>query len=269
MALIALQSASTGLSALNTALDVTANNLANVNTAGFKASRANFQDLLYQARAHPGVENANGDERPTGLYVGLGTKVSGTQLNFEEGGTVITDRPLDVRINGNGFFRIRVDTEIGPGGFAFTRNGQFTLNSEGEMVMVNDQGNRLDTDATIPDNAEQVVIDAFGRILVKLPGEEELSDVGEVEVASFINPAGLESIGGNLYIETGASGPPNAGSPGEDGRGLLQQGAYEASNVDPTRELIGLIKTQRAFEMNSQTIRTADEVLQQVAQLRR
>mgnify|MGYP001046506670 CR=1 FL=1 len=265
MANLALQSASTGLSALNTRLDVVANNLANINTPGFKASRANFQDLMYIERAQPGVENAIGDSRPTGLYVGLGVKVSGTQFDFNEGPVLATDRPLDVRIDGSGFFQV----EIEDGVIGYTRSGNFALNSDGELVLANDQGRRLDPGVSIPPDATEVDIGIDGQVFVKLPGDAVATPVGQLQLATFVNPAGLEPIGENLFTETAGSGPPTVGNPSEENRGRLRQGMLEGSNVDPTRELIDLIRTQRAFEMNSQAIRVADETLSAVSQLRR
>jgi flagellar basal-body rod protein FlgG len=269
MAAISLQTAASALTALNTAMDVTANNLANVNTAGFKSSRANFQDLLYQERAQPGAENANGDQRPTGLFVGLGVKVAGTQVDFSQGGLIASNRPLDLAIEGLGFFRVQVQDSLSADGIAYTRAGQFTLNAEGQLVMVNDQGRRVQPDITIPDDATEVVIDASGEVFVRQPGQVELSSVGQIETSVFVNPAGLKQIGENLFVETEASGEPITGEPGSDNRGQLRQGMYEASNVDPTQELISLIRTQRAFEMNSQTIRAADDSLRTISQLRR
>jgi flagellar basal-body rod protein FlgG len=268
LAINALQSAATGLSALNTALDVTANNLANVNTPGFKQSRANFQDLLYIERGQPGTENANGDQRPTGLYVGLGVRVSGTQQNFEQGAPLATGRTLDLIIEGEGFFRVGVENELG-GGIAYTRAGNLTLNADGELVMANDQGRRLNPGITIPEDAEEIEISSNGVVRVQLPGEVEPQEVGQFELATFINPAGLESVGENLWIETAASGAPQTGEPGTQNRGRIRQGFLEASNVDPTKELIELIRTQRAFDMNSQSIRAADEALRTISQLRR
>ncbi|MCA9288780.1 MAG: flagellar basal-body rod protein FlgG [Phycisphaerales bacterium] len=266
MASLALQSASTALTALNTRLDVTANNLANINTAGFKASRVNFQDLLYIERAQPGVENAAGDQRPTGLYVGLGVQSSGTQVSFTQGSHIATDEPLDVMIQGAGFFQVAVDEA--PGGVAYTRAGNFTLNSDGEIVLASDQGRRLEPSLTVPTDAEKIEIDATGRVFVRLQGQQQPQEIGQLEIAAFVNPAGLTQEGENLYFESAASGPPITGQPGTESRGSLLQGFLEASNVDPTRELIELIRTQRAFEFNSQTIRTADETLRAVAQLR-
>jgi len=269
MAVIALQSAASGLAALNTQLDVIANNLANINTTGYKSSRANFQDLMYIERAQPGVENAHGDERPTGLYVGLGVKVSGTQVTFEQGAPLTTDRPLDLMIDGLGFFKVSVDDSLGAGGFAYTRAGNFTLNSDGEVVLANDQGRRLDPSITIPDDAISVTINADGRVFVLQPGQAEPTEQTQLQIATFVNPAGLKQVGENLFVETAASGPALEGNPGEDNRGRIQQGRLENSNVDPTRELIEMIRTQRAFEMNSNSIRAADETLRAVGQLRR
>jgi flagellar basal-body rod protein FlgG len=269
MAVLAMQSAASGLKALNTQLDVIANNLANINTSGYKASRANFQDLMYIERAQPGVENAHGDERPTGLYVGLGVLVSGTQVNFEQGSQLSTGNTYDLMINGPGFFRVSVQDELGPNGMAYTRAGNFTLNSDGEIVLANDQGRRLDPNITIPDDAEKITIQADGRVMVLQPGNAEPTEVGQLQIATFINPTGLAQVGENLFVETAASGPPLEGNPGEESRGTILQGILETSNVDPTRELIEMIRTQRAFEMNSNSIRAADETLRSIAQLRR
>lgn len=269
MAINALQSSSSALSALNTALDVTANNLANVNTPGFKASRTNFQDLLYVEKEQPGVLNANNDQRPTGLYVGLGVKVSGTQLDFTQGAPQATNRPLDVMINGKGFFEVAVEAELGNGGRAYTRSGNFAVNADGELVLANDQGRRIQPAIPIPESAVEVTITEDGRVLYREAGNPELTEAGQLQLATFINPAGLKQVGENLFVETAASGNPVVGNPGTDNRGTLRSNFLEASNVDPTRELIDLIRTQRAFEMNSQSIRAADDTLRSVAQLRR
>lgn len=269
MAVIALQSAASGLAALNTQLDVVANNLANINTAGFKSSRANFQSLMYIEREQPGVENIHGDQRPTGLYVGLGVKVSGTQVNFEQGAPLPTGRPLDVMINGLGFFRVSVQDSVGTGGIAYTRAGNFSLNADGELVLANDQGRRLEPIITLPPEARDITIGADGTVYYSQAGEAEPVEAGQIELATFINPSGLSQIGENLFTETVASGPPLVGEPGEENRGLLEQGMLESSNVNPTQELIEMIRTQRAFELNSNSIRAADETLRSVAQLRR
>lgn len=267
MAINALQSASSALSALDTAMDVTANNLANVNTTGFKASRTNFQDVMYMERAQPGTQNANDDERPTGLYVGLGVKVSGTQLDFTQGAPQFTGRNLDVHIAGEGFFVVGVEDSLG--GTAYTRSGNFALNSEGDIVLANDQGRRLEPNINIPPGSKSISISGDGQVTYVPAGETEPAEAGRLQLATFVNPAGLKQVGENLFTQTEASGDAVVGDPAADDRGSLQQGLIETSNVDPTRELIDLIRTQRAYEMNSQSIRAADESLRTIAQLRR
>lgn len=269
MAIVSLYSAATGLSALNTQLDVIANNLANINTEGFKASRVNFQDLLYQEKALPGTENANGDQRPTGLYVGLGVKVSGTQVSFEEGSPIQTGNPLHMYIEGQGFFQVQVEDSKGANGVAYTRAGNFTKNSDGELVLATDQGRRLQPTIQIPDDALGVQISEDGQVYVLQPGDAQPQQVGQIELAVFVNPAGLKQIGENLFVETAASGAPQTGTPTDSNFGTIRSGALEGSNVDPTEELINLIRTQRAFEMNSNVIRAADDTLRAVATLRR
>jgi len=269
MALSALHSAATGLSSLNTALDVTANNLANVNTDAFKASRANFQDLMYQEKAQPGVRTAADDQRPTGLYVGLGVKVSGTQFDFAQGALQPTGRELDVAINGEGFFQVRVEDERSQDGIAYTRAGNFVTNSEGEIVLATDTGRVLQPPLQLEEGETQVAISADGTVSAGRPGDPTLRLVGTIQLANFINPAGLEPIGENLYAPSEASGEPLVGEPQIEGRGSLVQGHLESSNVDPVKELVTLIRTQRAFELNSQTIQAADEVLRTVGTLRR
>jgi flagellar basal-body rod protein FlgG len=253
---------------LSTELDIIANNLANVNTDGFKASRGNFEDLLYEEKAQPGTENANGDERPTGLYVGLGTKVSGTQLDFSPGPAEATQRDLDLMIDGDGFFQVVVEDELGEG-LAYTRAGNFVVNSEGDVVLANADGRRLEPGIQIPEDALNVGITTDGIVYVSLPGQNDVQEVGRIEIATFINPAGLKQIGANLYLPTAASGDAAVGTPGEENRGRIQQGFLEGSNVDPVVELVNLIKTQRAFEFNSQSIQAADEALQVIGQMRR
>ncbi len=266
MAIIALQSAASALSALNTALDVTANNLANVNTTGFKSSRANFQDLLYIERAQPGVENANGDQRPIGLYVGLGVKVAGTQLNFTPGNPIVGNE-FDLMIDGPGFFKVNV--EDSNGGTAYTRAGHFVRNSDGEVVLASSDGRRLEPSIPIPSDATAVQVTGDGRVWFTQAGNPQPQEAGQIQLVNFVNPAGLRQIGETLFTETAASGNPVEGTPGTDNRGSIKQGYTESSNVDPTRELIDMIRTQRAFEMNSNTIRAADDTLRAVAQLRR
>jgi flagellar basal-body rod protein FlgG len=248
MAIIALHSAASALSALNTSLDVTSNNLANVNTPGFKPSRANFQDLLY-------VEKMQG------------VQVTGTQTEFTQGPPIATERNLDLAIDGNGFFK--VDSPDSPGGYAYTRAGSFTRNKDGQVVLANSQGQKLEPEFVIPREADGITIDQTGMVSYTVPGSPDQVQVGRLQLSGFINPSGLKSVGGNLYEETSASGPAVDGEPGADNYGRIMQNYIEGSAVDPTRELIDLIKTQRAFEMNSNTIRTADATLQTVAQLKR
>ncbi|MFK7960574.1 MAG: flagellar basal-body rod protein FlgG [Phycisphaerales bacterium] len=267
MAIIALHSASTALSALSTSLDITANNLANANTDGFKSSRANFQDLMYQERSQPGVENANGDQRPTGLYVGLGTKISGTQIDFAQGGIRPTERPFDFNITGEGFFQVEVDTETSETGLAYTRAGNFARNADGELVLATDQGRRLDPPIVVPENASGIDIRSDGTVVAQIGGAEP-EELGQIELAKFVNPTGLRQVGENLYAPSAASGAAVTGPAGTNGTGTVSNGALEGSNVNPVNELVGLILTQRAFELNSQSIQAADEVLRTAGQLR-
>lgn len=268
MAINALQSAASALSAMNVALDVTANNLANINTAGFKSSRVNFQDLLYIEQAQAGTQNSIQDTRPIGMYVGLGVKASGTQLDFAQGAPLTTGRPLDAMIQGQGFFQVQTEPNIG-GGVGYTRAGNFALNKDGELVLANDVGRRLIPTISLPPDADQITIAADGKVTYTTTSDQTIQEAGTIETATFVNPAGLKQVGENLFAATEGSGPATTGTPGVDSRGPLAQNFLEASNVDPTKELVGLIQTQRAFEMNSQSIRAADDTLRAVAQLRR
>jgi flagellar basal-body rod protein FlgG len=268
MAVLALHSAATGLNALSTEIDVVANNLANVNTVGFKGSRVNFEDLIYQHREQPGLENANGDQRPAGLQVGLGTRVSNTQLNLEQGSPNATGRELDITIEGNGFLQVDILEEQGTG-IGYTRAGNLFTNGEGELVLGNSDGPRVEPGITIPPDASSVSINSSGIVSVMLPDAVDPQEVGQIELATFVNPSGLSAIGGNVYVETVASGPAITGTPGEGQFGTILQGFVESSNVDPVKELVSLIKSQRAFELNSQTIQAADQIMQVVGNLRR
>lgn len=267
MAITALSTASTGLSALSTALDVTANNLANVNTTGFKSSRVNFEDLMYQHKTQPGVENANGDQRPAGLSVGLGTRISNTQFDFKQGSPIATERNGDLMIDGDGFFQVTILPGEGEG-IGYTRAGNFFKNSEGDLVLGNTDGPRLEPPINVPDDVKRFEVTSTGEV-VGYNGAGEAQNLGDITLATFINPAGLMSIGGNIYIPSEASGPAIEGQPGDATFGKIVQGFLEGSNVEPVTELVDLIKTQRAFEMNSQTIQAADSVLQVISNLRR
>jgi flagellar basal-body rod protein FlgG len=270
MAVIALHSAATGLGALSTQIDVIANNLANINNDGFKASRVNFEDLMYQELSQPGVQNANGDDRPTGIHVGLGTRVSGTDHDFRQGAVRQTERPIDFMIEGEGFFKVKIMDDESKDGFGYTRSGNFFINSDSELVLGTSFGPRLEPAITIPNNAirQSIQITSDGRIFAEIPGTGQI-ELGQIELTSFVNPRGLSPIGGNIYIETEGSGTPIAGNPGEDGRGKVINGHLEGSNVNPVTELVDLIKAQRYFEMNSQSIQAADQALQVVSNLRR
>ncbi len=268
MAIMALHSAASGMKALDTKLDVTANNLANINTAGFKRSRVNFEDLLYQVKKEPGLPNVDDQPIPHGIQVGLGVAVSGTQLDMAEGPIDPTDRETDLLIEGSGFFQVRTNYDGGEI-VAYTRAGNFTTNSEGSLVLGSSAGPVLDPAITIPNDATEIAIGRNGEVRVRQPGQATLTQVGNIELARFVNPEGLKQIGGNLYLETDASGTPITGAPQQDGLGAIAQGQLEMSNVDPVRELISLITTQRAFEMNSQSVQSAEQALQVVSNLRR
>ena len=268
MAIMALHAAASGMKALDTKLDVVANNLANVNTTGFKRSRVNFEDLLYRIKREPGTPNADGEPVPHGIQVGLGVQVSGTQLNFQPGPRDATGNPLDLAIEGEGFFQVNA-IDNGNEVVAYTKAGNFTKNAEGNVVLGTTEGPRLEPAITIPDDATQIDVGRNGEVRVRQPGSPALITVGQIELARFVNPEGLRQIGRNLYAETDASGVPITGTPQEEGLGAIQNSMLEGSNTDPVRELIDLIQTQRAFELNSQSIQAADQALQVVSNLRR
>jgi flagellar basal-body rod protein FlgG len=268
MAITALHSAATGLRALSTRIDVVANNLANAETTAFKRSRLNFEDLYYLTLREPGTVNAAGDVSPAGIQVGLGTKISNSQIDLEQGSLESTNRPLDVGIQGDGFFAVKILNTIG-NGTGYTRNGNFFLNRDGELVIGMGDGYKLVPPITIPAGSTNITISQDGRVDVLKPGQTNKSNVGQLKLYQFINPQGLKLQGGSIYTETEASGPPTVFTPGDQGTGQTLQGYLEASNVDPVKELVTLIKTQRAFELNSQSIQTADQALQTIANLRR
>jgi flagellar basal-body rod protein FlgG len=268
MAIIALHSAATGLRALSQQLDVISNNISNANNDGFKASRANFEDLMYQYQQMPGAKNALGDVLPSGIATGYGTRISATQLDMTRGSAVVTGNELDLFIDGDGFFQVRVPDGQGDG-LAYTRTGKFFVNDKGEMVLNGSGGYKIDPPITIPNNTTKVSIGNDGRVLCTVAGNTTAQDVGQLQLTRFPNPQGLVQIGGNLYQRSDASGAPVLSVPGKEGAGTLTQGQVEASNVDPVKELVELIKTQRTFELNSQSIQAADQMLQQISNLRR
>lgn len=267
MAVNALHAAATGMNALSTELDVISNNLANVNTNGFKASRVNFEDLFYLQKRQPGLESGAETTPPAGLQVGLGTRISNTQYDFSGGSLTQSAGDFDMAITGDGFFQVEILEEFG-GGIGYTRAGNFFTNRDRELVLGNSDGPRLADGITIPEDAVGIEISSSGIISATLP-DNSTQEVGQIELHSFVNKAGLKSIGGNIYVESEISGPPNQGIPGEGVLGTIKHRHLETSNVSPVNELVSLIKTQRAFEMNSQTIQAADELLQTVGNLRR
>jgi flagellar basal-body rod protein FlgG len=268
MAIIALQSAATGMRALEQQLDVISNNIANANNDGFKASRANFEDIMYQYERMPGAKNAIGDVLPAGIGIGYGTQISATQLDMSKGSPIVTGKDLDVYIDGDGLFQVKLAEGQGDG-LGYTRTGKFFVNDKGEMVLNGSGGYKLDPPITIPNNTTKVSIGEDGRVLCTVAGNSAAQDVGQIQIARFPNPQGLVQIGGNLYQRSDASGAPVLTVPGKEGAGCLAQGQVESSNVDPVKELVELIKTQRTFELNSQSLQAADQMLQQACNLRR
>jgi len=266
MAITALHTAATGMQALSRKIDVIANNIANAETVGFKASRANFQDLLYQMYQQPGVQTSTETASPLGTQIGLGVGLANTQLIFQQGSAQQTNRSLDAMIQGDGFFRV----ELPGGGIAYTRYGNFVRNSNGELVLGDAFGHRLADDITIDPEIplDRVAIGSNGEVTV-IDESATPQVVGQLQLARFPNPEGLIQYGSNLYLQSASSGEPIEGNPGENGLGLIMGGALEASTTEAVTELVELIKTQRVFQMNSQTIQAADESLRVVANLRR
>jgi len=258
----ALSSAASGMEAQQTRLDVTANNVANVSTAGFKKSRAEFQDLMYQTRRAPGGAAAGVTNAPTGHQVGMGVRTVGTQRMHTEGSLVQTGNPLDVAIEGDGFYPIVMPN----GEIAFTRDGSFKLDEDGRLT--NSDGYPLQADISVPPEAEQIAVSANGFVSAQVPGNAEFVEIGQIELATFVNPAGLEARGRNLFMESMASGTPIYNTPGEEGSGTLSQNSLELSNVQVVEEMIDLISGQRAYEINARVVRAADEMMQETANLR-
>lgn len=258
--LASLSISQTGLSAQDKALASIANNLANVSTTGFKKERAVFQDLLYQVDRQPGAQSSQSTQLPSGLQTGTGVRTAATQKLHTAGSLAITDQPLDLAINGRGFFQILLpDGETG-----YSRDGQLQISSTG--LVVNSQGFELEPSITIPDNTLNITIGSDGTVSASVSGSPTPTQLGNIQIADFINPTGLQAIGGNLYKETAASGTPTTGTPGLNGQGSIEQGALENSNVNIVEELVDMITTQRAYEMNSKVISTSDQMLQFVTQ---
>lgn len=252
----ALWVAKTGLEAQQLRMAVVSNNLANVSTTGFKQSRAVFEDLLYQNIRQSGGQSSQDTILPSGMNLGTGVRIVATEKLFTQGSMQQTGNAMDVAVKGRGFFQI-----LKPDGdLAYTRDGSFQMNDQGEMVTAS--GYVVQPGITIPDGAQSVTIGADGTVSVKLPGQTTPSQVGTLETVDFINPVGLQPVGENLYIETAASGTAQSGAPGLNGFGALVQGALEGSNVNVVAELVDMIETQRAYEMNSKAISTNDQMLQ-------
>ncbi|WP_440224693.1 flagellar basal-body rod protein FlgG [Dokdonella sp. MW10] len=248
--------AKTGLDAQQTRMAVTSHNLANVNTTGFKRGRAAFEDLVYQNMRQPGAQSSEASQIPTGLMLGTGVRVVGTEKLFTQGEVVQTGNAFDIAIQGRGFLQVTMpDGTIG-----YTRDGSFHLNSDGQVV--SNSGYPLEPAITVPANAQSITIGNDGTVSVQLAGQSAAAQIGTIQVADFINPGGLEARGENLLFETAASGAPQTGTPGLNGVGTLLQGTLESSNVNVVEELVNMIETQRAYEMNSKAISASDQMLQ-------
>lgn len=256
-----LWTAKTGLESQQVQMDVIANNLANVATNGFKRTRAVFEDLLYQNLRQPGADNTTQTKLPSGLQIGTGVRPVATERLHSQGNLQGTENSNDLAINGKGFFQV----EMPDGTTAYTRDGSFQLDENGQMVT--SSGYLLMGGVTIPENALSVTVSQDGIVSVIQPGNAQPNQVGQLNLALFINPAGLQSIGENLYLETASSGAPNENIPGSNGAGRLYQGYVETSNVNVVEEMVSMIQTQRAYEINSKAVETSDEMLARLTQL--
>ncbi len=251
----------TGLEAQQTQLDSIANNLANVGTSGFKRARVAFEDLLYQNVREAGSSSSQQTQLPTGLQLGTGVRATATVRQFTQGNLQQTGNQFDLAINGQGFFQV----QLPDGTTAYTRDGSFHIDANGTLVT--SSGFALSPAITIPPGAQSVTIGQDGTVSIKVQGQAAAQNVGAIQLATFVNPAGLEARGQNLYVETSASGTATTNAPGSNGLGLLQQGYLETSNVNVVEELVSMIQTQRAYEINSKAIQTSDQMLQRLSQL--
>lgn len=253
----------TGMLAQQMNVDVISNNIANMTTSGYKRQRVDFKDLIYQNIQRPGGQSSDvGTILPSGLQLGLGVRVASVYKIHEQGPLQITENPLDLAITGDGFFQIQMPD----GDTAYTRSGSFQINENGEIVTT--EGFLLEPSIVVPQDAVDVQVNQNGEVLAKIDGQVNLVNLGQIELATFINPAGLDAKGDNLFEETEASGTPTTGNPGEDNFGDIRGGTIESSNVNVVEEITDLITAQRAYEMNSTVIRTSDEMMQSVTQLR-
>jgi len=251
----ALWVAKTGLDAQQTRMSVVSNNLANTNTTGFKRDRASFEDLLYQQVRQPGGSTSQQTQLPTGLQLGTGVRVVATSKDFQQGNPQQTGRSLDVMVNGRGFLEVLMPD----GSSAFTRDGSLQINAQGELVT--NSGYPVQPGIQIPEGAQSMTIGNDGTITVTMAGEGQAQEVGALTLTDFVNPSGLQAKGENLYMETTASGPAQNGTPGLNGLGSMVQGSLEGSNVNVVEELVSMIETQRAYEMNAKAISTTDAML--------
>jgi len=256
----ALWIAKTGLEAQQTRMGVVSNNLANVSTTGFKRDRAIFEDLLYQNVRQPGAQTSQDTTLPSGLMRGTGVRTVATEKLHTQGNMVQTDNGLDVAIEGRGYFQIlRPDGTLG-----YTRDGSFKLDAQGQLVTSN--GYVVQPTITVPSGAQSVTIGIDGTVSVMISGDSAPTQIGTLQLADFVNPAGLQPIGENLYLETAASGSPQVGNPGLSGLGTVIQGSLESSNVNVVEEMVNMIETQRAYEINSKAVSTSDQMLQYINQ---
>jgi flagellar basal-body rod protein FlgG len=251
----------TGMEAQQTQLDTIAHNLANVGTNGFKRGHAVFEDLIYQNLRQAGANSSEQTQLPTGLQVGLGVRPVSLSRNFSQGNLQQTGNNFDIAVKGSGFFQIQMPD----GSVAYTRDGSFQVDSQGQMVTNN--GYVVQPGITIPANAQSVTVAADGTVSALLPGQSAPTSVGQLHLANFANPAGLDPRGQNLFTETAASGTPSTAAPGSNGLGTLSQGYVETSNVNVVEELVAMIQTQRAYEINSKAIQTSDQMLQRLGNL--
>ena len=256
----ALWAAKTGLDAQQTQMAVVANNLANVNTTGFKKGRAVFEDLMYQNLRQVGAATSQNTEAPSGLSLGTGVRVVATEKVYTQGSFNQTGNALDVAISGRGFFQVTLPD----GTLAYTRDGSFQLNSQGQLVTAS--GYPVQPSVTIPQGAQSITIGTDGTVSATLSGASSPTQVGTLQLADFVNPAGLQPLGDNLLAASAASGTAQTSTPGLSGLGTLQQGSVEASNVNVVEEMVNMIETQRAYEMNTKAISTTDQMLQFVSQ---
>lgn len=254
----ALWIAKTGLDAQQTRMSVISNNLSNASTTGFKQSRAQFEDLLYQNVRQTGGQSSQNTQLPSGLTLGTGVRIVSTAKIFTQGNLVQTGNNLDMAVNGRGFFQV----QLPDGTAAYTRDGSFQINAEGQIVTAN--GYLLQPEITLPTNAQTVTIGSDGTVSAQIANQPTASQVGTLQLTDFVNPAGLQAVGGNLFLESAASGSPQTGTADTNGMGQLVQGSLETSNVNVVEELVDMIETQRTYEMNSKAISSTDQMLQYV-----